>query len=236
MASAKPVRPTGNHLLDRLPAAELDRLLADADIVRFPAKTELYGIGAIGQPIYFPIDGVFSLLLPLKDGHQVEVAVADSEGMLGIPQVLGMESQPLRAVAQVEGACVRVPSEKFLAVLRGAGAIDALVRRYLAVAWQSANQNIACNLRHTVRERACRWLLVVHDRARVDEFDITQEMLAEMVGASRQKVTVVAGGLQQAGYISYQRGRVRVSDRAGLESVSCECYRVLKKAYEFLTS
>ena len=236
MSRAKLGRPTGNHLLDRLPAAELDRLLADADLVRFPTKSELYGIGAIGQPIYFPTHGVYSLMLPLKEGHQVEVAVADSDGMLGIPQVLGMETQPLRAVTQVEGACVRVPSDRFLAVLRGAGALDALVRRFLAVSWQSANQNIACNLRHTVRERACRWLLVVHDRAGADEFDITQEMLAEMVGASRQKVTVVAGGLQQAGYISYQRGRVRVRDRAGLESVSCECYKVLKKAYELLTS
>jgi CRP-like cAMP-binding protein len=236
MANAKPVRPTGNHLLDRLPAAELDRMLVDADLVRFPAKTELYGIGAIGQPIYFPVSGVFSLLLPLKEGYQVEVAVADSDGMLGIPQVLGMEAQPLRAVTQVEGACIRIPPERFLMVLRSAGALDALVRRFLAVSWQSANQNIACNLRHTVRERVCRWLLVVHDRAGTDEFDITQEMLAEMVGASRQKVTVVAGGLQQAGYIAYQRGRVRVRDRAGLESVSCECYKVLKKAYEFLTS
>ena len=236
MSSFKPARPTGNHLLDRLPTAELDRLLAGADLVHFPAKAELYGIGAIGQPIYFPVNGVFSLLLPLKDGHQVEVAVADSEGMLGIPQVLGMESQPLRAVAQVEGSCVRVPSERFLAVLRTAGALDALVRRYLAVSWQSANQNIACNLRHTVRERTCRWLLVVHDRAGADEFDITQELLAEMVGASRQKVTVVAGGLQQAGCISYQRGRVRVRDRAALENARCECYRVLQKAYEFLTS
>lgn len=236
MSYAKLVHPTGNHLLDRLPVAELDRLLAAADVVRFPAKAELYGIGAIGQPVYFPISGVYSLLLPLKEGHQVEVAVADSEGMLGIPQVLGMDSQPLRAVAQVEGACVRVPSERFLAVLRTAGMLDALVRRFLAVSWQSASQNIACNLRHTVRERVCRWLLVVHDRAGCDEFDITQEMLAEMVGASRQKVTVVAGGLQQAGHISYKRGRVHVHDRAGLESVSCECYHVLKKAYEFLTS
>lgn len=236
MSHAKPAHPTGNHLLDRLPVAELDRLLAAADVVRFPAKAELYGIGTIGQPVYFPISGVYSLLLPLKEGYQVEVAVADSEGMLGIPQALGMDAQPLRAVAQIEGACVRVPSERFLAVLRTAGVLDALVRRFLAVSWQSANQNIACNLRHTVRERSCRWLLVVHDRAGADEFDITQEMLAEMVGASRQKVTAVAGGLQQAGYISYKRGRIRVRDRAGLESASCECYRVLKKAYEFLTS
>ena len=236
MPRAKLARPTGNHLLDRLPAGELDRLLADADLTRFPAKAEVYGVGAMGQPVYFPTRGVFSLLLPLKEGSHVEVAVADSEGLLGIPQVLGVEAQPLRAVAQVEGECVRVPSEQFLAALRGCGSLDALVRRFLAVSWQTANQNTACNLRHTVRERVCRWLLVIHDRAGADEFEVTQELLAEMVGASRQKVTMVAGALQQAGYISYQRGRVRVRDRAGLESVSCECYKVLKKAYEFLTS
>lgn len=236
MPRPKLTRPTGNHLLDRLPTAEFDRLLADADAVRFPAKHEVYRLGAVGEPVYFPASGVYSLLLPLKEGDQVEVGVVDSEGMLGIPNVLGMDAHPLRAVAQVEGACVRVPSDKFLAVLRAGEVLDALVRRYLAVSWQTANQNIACNLRHTVRERTCRWLLAVHDRAGADEFEITQEMLAAMVGASRQKVTAVAGELQAAGYIAYQRGRVRVTNRAGLESVGCECYRTLRKAYDFLTS
>ena len=236
MPRPKIARPTGNHLLDRLPAAELDRLLADADSVRFPAKHEVYRVGAVGEPIYFPTAGVYSLLLPMKEGDQVEVAVVDSEGMLGIPCVLGMDTHPLRAVAQVEGACVRVPSDKFLAALRSGEVLDALVRRFLAVSWQTANQNIACNLRHTVRERTCRWLLVVHDRAGADEFEITQETLAHMVGASRQKVTAVAGELQAAGHIAYQRGRVRVVSRAGLESVCCECYRTLKKAYDYLTS
>ena len=113
--------------------------------------------------------------------------------------------------------------------------LDALVRRFLAVSWQTANQNIACNQRHTVRERTCRWLLSVHDRAGTDEFEITQETLAGMVGASRQKVTVVAGTLQRAGIVRYQRGRLRVADRLGLEKQSCECYRVLRAAYELLT-
>ncbi len=236
MARAKLARPTGNHLLDRLPAAELDKLLADADLIRFPAKAEVYGVGAVGQPVYFPASGVYSLLLPLKDGAHVEVAVADSEGMLGIPQVLGMEAHPLRAVAQVEGECIRIPTERFLVVLRGCGVLDVLVRRFLAVSWQTANQNIACNIRHTVRERTCRWLLTVHDRAKADEFEVTQEVLAAMVGASRQKVSAVAVTLQESGYIAYQRGRVRVLNRAGLASASCECYQVLKKAHEFLTS
>jgi CRP-like cAMP-binding protein len=236
MARPKPTRPTGNSLLDRLPRAEFERLMVDAQVVPFETKQEVYGIGADGYPVLFPVSGVYSLLLPMKDGHPVEVAVADSEGMLGIPVALGMSTSPLRAVAQVGGECVRVSSERFLAVLREDGVLDDLVRRFLAVSWQTANQNIACNLRHTVKERTCRWLLAVHDRAAMDSFAITQEILSGMVGASRQKITAVVGDLQAAGYISYQRGRVRVADRAGLESASCECYRVLRLAYEFLTS
>ena len=235
MSHPKPTRPTGNHLLDRLPAVELDALLTGAEWVRFDTRDEVYGIGAVGQPVYFPTSAVFSLLLPMSDGYEVEVGVADGEGMLGIPAALSVDVQTLRALAQVGGDCVRVPADRFRASLRQGEVLDALVRRFLAVSWQTANQNIACNQRHTVKERTCRWLLSVHDRAGTDEFEITQETLAGMVGASRQKVTVVAGGLQRAGVIHYQRGRVRVSDRSGLEKQSCECYRVLRKAYELLT-
>ena len=236
MARAKPVRPTGNHLLDRLPDDELGKLVAEAEVVTFAPRDEVDGLRWEEQPVYFPTSGVYSLLLPMKDGNPVEVAVVDSEGMLGIPLVLGMDENPVRAVAQVGGHCIRIPSDRFLAVLRGGGQLDGLVRRFLAVSWQAANQTIACNLRHTVKERVCRWILSVHDRSAADEFDITQEVLSGMVGASRPKVTVVAGELQAAGYIRYQRGRVKVLDRAGLEGTSCECYRVLRKAYDFLTS
>ena len=236
MAHVKPSRPTGNHLLDRVPDSELGKLLADARVVTFAARDEVDGLRWAEQPVYFPTSGVYSLLLPMKDGNPVEVAVVDSEGMLGIPLVLGMDENPVRAVAQVAGECIRIPPDRFLAVLRGGGVLDALVRRFLAVSWQAANQTIACNLRHTVKERVCRWMLSVHDRSPGDEFEITQEILSGMVGASRPKVTTVAGELQAAGYIRYQRGRVKVIDRAGLESASCECYRVLRKAYDFLTS
>src|SRR5207248_8935195 len=122
---------------------------------------------------------------------------------------LGMDAHPLRALAQVPGECVRILSERFLAVLRAGGVLDHLVRRFLAVSWQSANQNIACGLRHTVRQRTCRWLLCVHDRAGTDEFEITKEVLAGMVGASRQQVTVVTGQVRAAGYLSCQPARAR---------------------------
>ncbi|MDB5311439.1 MAG: cyclic nucleotide-binding protein [Gemmataceae bacterium] len=236
MPRAKLTRPTGNHLLDRLPDSELGKLLVDAQLVSFAAREEVDGIGRDGHPVYFPTSGVFSLLLPMKDGNSVEVAVVDSEGMLGIPIVLGMHADPLRAVAQTDGDCARIPADRFLSVLRGGGVLDSLFRRFLAVSWQTANQTIACNLRHTVKERTCRWMLAVHDRSKTDEFVVTQEILSGMVGSSRQKVSMVAGELQAAGYISYQRGRVRVINRPGLESVSCECYQTLRQAYEFLTS
>lgn len=228
---------TGNHILDRLPAAEQAPLLDAATVVTFAAREEVDGLRWDHQPVYFPTSGVYSLLLPMKSENPVEVGVVDSEGMLGIPIVLGMDENPVRAVAQMPGACVRVPSDVFMKVLHGGPTVlDALVRRFLAVSWQTANQTIACNLRHSVRERTARWLLSVHDRADGDEFEVTQEILSGMIGASRQKVTVVAGELQAAGTIAYQRGKVRVLDRPALESASCECYRVLRKAYHFLTS
>ncbi len=230
-------RPTGNNILDRLPVGELTPLLEAATVVSFAAREEVDGLRWENQPVYFPMGGVYSLLLPMKSENPVEVGVVDSEGMLGIPIILGMGENPVRAVAQVPGSCVRVPADTFLKVLHGDHTVlDALVRRFLAVSWQTANQTIACNLRHSVRERTARWLLSVHDRADGDEFAVTQEILSGMIGASRQKVTVVAGELQAAGTIRYQRGRMQVLDRPALESASCECYQVLRKAYEFLTS
>src|SRR5262245_18519928 len=163
MPRSTSARSTGNHILDRLPPEELDRLLANAERVRFAQRQEVYGLGSQGQPVYFPSSGVYSLLLPTGDGDQVEVGVVDSGGMLGMPLVLGLETHPLRALTQVAGECVRVPPERFLNVLRGEGVLESVVRRYLAVSWQTANQNIVCALRHTVRQRTGRWLLVVQD-------------------------------------------------------------------------
>lgn len=227
---------TGNNLLDRVPAPDRQRLLDSAQLVSFEARDEVDGLRWPEQPVYFPISGVYSLLLPMKEETAVEVAVVDSEGMLGIPIVLGMNENPVRAVAQVAGQCLRVPQERFLASLRESEPLDALVRRFLAVSWQTANQNIACNLRHTVKERTCRWFLSVDDRSPSDEFTVTQEVLGGLIGASRQKMTTVIGELEASGFIQHRRGRVRILDREGIETTCCECYRLLRKAYVFLTS
>ena len=235
MVRIKNARATGNHLLDRLPDDELESILKDAQRVSFQVRQQISDLGRDGGPVYFPVNGVYSLLLPLSQEPPVEVAVVDSEGMLGLPVVLGVDSSPLRAITQEAGECVRIAPDRFRAALHAGSVLDVLVRRFLAVSLQAAHQNIACNLRHSVQERLCRWLLSVHDRSSADEFEITQELLSEVVGASRQKITVVAGRLQAAGHIYYQRGRVRVVSRGGLEGCSCECYRVLRNAYQTLT-
>jgi len=236
MSRSVPDRPTGNSLLDRLPAGDRQRLVEGAKLVTFDVRDEVDGLQWNVQPVYFPISGVYSLLLPMADGSAVEVSVVDSEGMLGIPIVLGMNENPVRAVAQVAGQCLRVQQEKFLEMLRQSDRLDALVRRFLAVSWQTANQNLACNLRHSVKERTCRWLLSVHDRSGREEFTVTQEVLSGMIGASRQKITGVIGELDRSGILQHRRGRIRMMDRKGLEVTSCECYRLLRKAYAFLTS
>jgi CRP-like cAMP-binding protein len=227
---------TGNSLLDWLPGSDRARLLETAKVVSFAVRDEIDGLRWPNQPVYFPTSGVYSLLLSLKDGVAVEVAVVDSEGLLGIPTVLGMAENPVRAITQVGGQCLRVPADRFTNMLERSESLVKLVRRFLAVSWQTANQTIACNLRHTVKERTCRWLLSVHDRCQSDDLALTQEILSGMVGASRQKLSAVVGELQRAGHIEHGRGRIRILQRSGLENTCCECYRVLRRAHDLLKS
>ena len=231
MAKAQPEARTGNQLLDHLPAGELDKLLPHARRVTFRARQDLSRPNDPASPVYFPIDSVFSLLLPMQDGRQLEVGIVDHEGLLGIPAVLGLPFNPLRATTQIPGDCLRFAPDRFAESLRDCPTLDGLVRRYIAYGWRSACQNAACNLLHTVEQRMSRWLLMVQDRTRTAEFPLTQEFLSEMLGVSRQTVTVTAGALQAAGLIDYGRGRVRVVDRAGLEATCCECYQALRDAY-----
>jgi CRP-like cAMP-binding protein len=124
-----------------------------------------------------------------------------------------------------------VPLRNFLEAMTPDGPLDRLVRRYVVYNLRYANQTIACNVLHPTEERICRWLLMAHDRAGTDEFSLTHEFLAEMLGVRRQTVTVIAGTLQAAGLIRYRRGIVRILDREGLEAASCECYGVLRDLY-----
>jgi CRP-like cAMP-binding protein len=223
---------TGNRLLDRLPEKEYRRMLSSWETISLPHGYELSRQDGAISHVYFPTSGVCSVVSVTDDGKVVEAATIGNEGMIGLPVILGLDFSPTRTVSQVSGTALRMAAADFLKAMDPDGPLDKLLRRYIAFPLRYAYQTVACNALHSVEERMCRWLLMTHDRVGKEEFGLTQEFLAEMLGVRRQSVTVVAGVLQAAGLISYRRGIMKIENREGLEAGSCECYASSNWYYE----
>jgi len=196
-------------------------------IVELPIKTVLFEPGGPIDAVYFPMSGVISLVTALEDGSIVEVATVGNEGIVGVPHV-AQGSLAVRAISQVAGTSLCMDAASFLAEWEHPGPLRDLVQNYLQALFGQVSQAAACNRLHSNEERLSRWLLMSHDRVGVDQFLITHEFLGQMLGSRRATVTLSAGLLQAAGLIRYQHGHVTIVDREGLESVSCECYAVIK--------
>ncbi|MHB8394259.1 MAG: Crp/Fnr family transcriptional regulator [Candidatus Dormibacteria bacterium] len=222
-----PVTGTENHLLAFLPDADREALLAKLSPVFLNVKTVLFEPGQVVDAVYFPLDGVVSLVTPLEDGAIVEVATVGNEGLVGVPVVLG-GSLAVRAISQVAGRCLTMETGGFLYEMERRGSLASIVQNYLQALFGQIAQAAACNRLHSNEERLSRWLLMSHDRVGSDRFSITHEFLSQMLGSRRATVTLSAGILQKAGLIRYQRGHVEIVDRRGLEQTACECYRVIQ--------
>ena len=228
--------PVGeNRILTALPPSEREQLFGVVRNVTLPVKTVLFEPGAAIEALYFPINGVISLVTPLHDGAIVEVATIGNEGIVGVPLV-PLSGLAVRAISQVAGRSLRIEATEFLAFFNRSSAFQALVERYTQALFGQISQAAACNRLHSSEERLSRWLLMSHDRVGSDEFMITQEFLGQMLGARRSTVSVSAGILQRAGLIRYVRGHVTIVDRAGLEAVSCECYAVIRAELDRVVS
>lgn len=227
-------RQARNRLLERLPMNEYRTLIDAHKAVVLTSGEEIYRPDSAGslQHVYFPTSGMVSLTVRMEDGKEIEAATIGNEGLVGLPAALGLDYSPSRAITQISGSGLRVPTSVFLKALRSGGALDSLMRRYAAYSLRYANQTIACNLVHSVERRLCRWLLMSHDRVHGKAFGLTHKFLAEMLGVRRQTVTVIAQTLQKAGLIQYRRGVIDVLDRRGLEAASCECYGVITMFYD----
>lgn len=225
-----------NRLLEALPVETFERLYPHLEPVRLSHKQVLWEPGAPIRSVYFPRNCVLSLIVVLDEDSPVEAATVGREGMAGVPVALGASSTNVKALAQVPGEAARMPAAPFREMLANDGAFAALVLRYAQALLEQTSQAVACNRRHSMDERCARWLLMTHDRVGADQFPLTHEFLAIMLGVRRASVTVAAGMLQQAGLIRYTRGRVTIVDRARLEEASCECYRVVKKQSDRLLS
>lgn len=222
---------SGNGLLDRLPREEFDHLAGLLESVTLVQKQVLFRIDDRIEHVHFPTTGMVSLVIVLEDGSEVEAATIGNDGMVGLTLLFGLEFSPHLVICQVPGDSLRLPTRSLLHSLERCPSLNDLIKRYAAVSLRHASQVIACNALHPVQERACRWLLMTQDRVGRDEFPLTQEFLAGMLGVRRQTVTVIAGLLQQAGLITYRRGLIRILDRPGLERATCECYGTMRDFY-----
>jgi CRP-like cAMP-binding protein len=223
-SSSRP--PPANHLLAALPDDDFARLAPALGNTALKLKRFLNKPGEPIDQVYFPGGGFASVVTVLKDGGMVEVATIGREGMLGMSGALNREPSPSAAMVQAEtDVCYTMSSEAFRKEMDRRGPFYDLLTRYGQALVGFIMQSTACNAVHSVEQRLSRWLLLAHDRVGMDEFPLTQEFAAMMLGTSRPTVTVVAGTLQKAGLIKYHRGHVTVVDRETLEAASCECYQ-----------
>ncbi len=225
MASAQ------NHLLELLPRADRQRLLALCEPVPLALAEVLCEPGKPTRHVYFPTEGFISLVAPGEDSPGLEVGMVGREGMLGAQLVLGVPRAPLRALVQGPGAAWRVGAAAFGAELARSPPLQRELRRYVHVLMAQLATSAACLRFHLVGQRLARWLLMSQDRAHADHFHVTQEVLACMLGVRRVGVTVAAGALQRQGLIAYHRGELAVLDRSGLEAAACGCYAADCRAY-----
>ena len=216
-----------NRLLATLPAHEYDRILPLLDVIPLKLKEVLHKPGDPVNHVYFPGGGFCSVLTVLEDGDMVEVATVGREGMVGVSAITnGAAPEPSVTMVQAEAPlCYRMATGAFCQEMERRGAFSTVVARYAQAFVGFVMQSTACNAVHSVEQRLARWLLTAQDRVERNQFPLTQEFVAMMLGATRPTVTVVAGTLQRAGLITYHRGHVTIVDREGLERASCECYR-----------
>jgi CRP-like cAMP-binding protein len=220
-----------NQFIDRLPRRDRDRMLAVCEPVQLVLSEVLCVKGASASDVYFPTEGFVSLLAELEDHPSLEVGMVGREGMLGLGVALGMTTVPLRALVQGPGACWRVSAAAFRRELAASAALRSQLDRYTYVLMSQMATSAACLRFHLIGPRLARWLLLSQDCAQADQFRLTHEFLACMLGVRRVGVTVAAGILQRQGLIAYRRGLLSVLDRVGLEAMACSCYATGRRAY-----
>jgi CRP-like cAMP-binding protein len=215
-----------NRLLAALPLADYNRIAPALDVIRLELKAYLHKPGEPVHHVYFPGGGFCSVVTVLADGNMVEVATIGREGMVGASVVIdGPAADSSATMVQAESdTCYRMATDAFLEEMDRHAALHGLLTRYAHAFIGFVMQSTACNAVHSVEQRLARWLLVAQDHVERNEFPLTQELAAMMLGATRPTVTVVAGTLQRAGLITYHRGHVTIVDREGLENASCECH------------
>lgn len=223
-----------NNLLEALPPGERGRFAHHLVQVELERGRLLYDPGDPIDHIYFPHDGVISLMTLMENGQAIESATIGPEGALGLMAAVAPRQSLSRAIVQTPMRAARISAERLHEAWEACPALRRLVDRHTEALFGHAIQSVACNALHSVEARFCRWLLTCHDRISSNTIALTQEFLADMLGVQRTTVTAVARSLQAKGMIRYRRGVVDIIDRPSLEAQACECYGVIRDTYERL--
>jgi CRP-like cAMP-binding protein len=218
-----------NRLIAALPAADRKRLLKAVEPVSTTVRQPLYEAGERIKFVYFPLSGVHSIVITLPHGRIVEIATVGNEGMLGIPVFLGAWSTSGKVFCHVPGDALRMRAARFRQEVRRNSALRTVMLRYTQAFIQQIAQQAACTGLHSIGERCASWLLMTRARMRANEFALTQESLAHMLGVRRATVTTAAGVLQHSGLIRYTRGRITIVNQKKLERASCGCHCILRQ-------
>jgi CRP-like cAMP-binding protein len=221
-----------NGLLAALDSDDWEYLRPALDVVQLERGVVLYEAGRPIRHIYFPHNAVVSLVAVMRDGQIAETGTLGREGFTGSETILGnSDTANSRYVVQVAGTASKVPLSTLRACLDERPHARLLLMAYARALFAQVLQSVACNAMHNVEQRCARWLLMTHDRAAADSFELTQEFLAAMLGVRRASVNVVGSAFQKAGLIRYSRGKITILDRAGLEAASCECYGIIRRVF-----
>lgn len=221
-----------NHILESLPAEEYEIVVPHLEEIRMNYGDVLSYPDEKIEYVYFPKRGIISICAVMEDGTQVEVGVIGSEGMSGLPVLFNTYSVPLQSMVQIPDGAVRMRTEAFRREIEHCPHLRQSLMHYAQAFYIQAAQTAACNRLHSLEGRLVRWILMCQDRTHSDLLPITHEVMSIMLGVRRAGVSVAANKLKTEGLIDYKRGLVRVRDRSGMEAATCECYGVIRKAFD----
>lgn len=230
MTGAKQVS-VPNRLLRALPRKDYQKLLPVLEPVRLAFGEILYESHAQIRYVYFPNDCFVSMLTTVDAGRAAEVGLIGPEGMVGIPMALGVAASPFRAVVQGGGTAMRLKTAEFRRYFSASAGLKREVFLFTHLLMIQIAQTAACNRFHVVTQRMARWMLMTRDRVNSNEFRITQDFLALMLGVRRVGVSLAMGGLRERKLIVYRRGTITIIDHEGLAAAACGCYKTVRDIY-----
>jgi CRP-like cAMP-binding protein len=214
-----------NRILLALPRAVREEILRQCEQVELTSGQMIYAGGAAVDYAYFVNSGLVSLVKSMEDGRSVEIAAVGNEGLLGLFAAYGFDYALVDHVVQVPALALRFSRRALQTAMSKHDALRRVMTRYLLLIAEQLAQVSACNRLHSLEQRCCQWLLVAHDNALSDQFQLTHEFLASLLGAQRTSVSMTTNRLQKRGAIRYAHGRISILHRAALEETACECYR-----------